>query len=61
MVLEFQEAVYCNLHGIMMHGEGPSANTATTTRFALELQKFISDAGYLPEQVFNANETGIFL
>ena len=48
------------LHGIHRHGEMGSADTEAAEHFKTTFAKYIADEGYVPEQVFNADETGLF-
>jgi hypothetical protein len=41
-------------------GESASADFVAAESFPNELRKLIMDKGYLPEEVFNADETGLF-
>ena len=49
-----------SLHNIKMTGESASADSVATAAFSQKLLKHIAEKGYLPEQVFNADETGLF-
>lgn len=48
------------LHNIKIVGEAASADVAAATRYPGEFLKLITDGGYRPEQVFNADETALF-
>lgn len=41
-------------------GEAASANEDSAKAYPEQLKKIIEERGYLPEQVFNADETGLF-
>lgn len=49
-----------NLHAVSRHGESGSADVEAASKFKEEFAKFILEEGYRPEQVFNADETGLF-
>ncbi|XP_019512623.1 PREDICTED: tigger transposable element-derived protein 1-like [Hipposideros armiger] len=42
------------------HGEAVSSDAKAAEAFAIEFQKLMVSECYLPEQVFNCNETGLF-
>nr|XP_033813649.1 tigger transposable element-derived protein 1-like [Geotrypetes seraphini] len=43
-----------------MHGEAGSADKKEAEKFSINFQKCMKDEGYCPQQVFNADETGLF-
>jgi hypothetical protein len=49
-----------NVHNVKLVGESASADFVAAESFPDELRKLIVDKGYLPEQVFNADESGLF-
>ena len=49
-----------SLHNVKITGEVASANTEGAKDFPEKLAIIIEDGGYLPDQVFNADETGLF-
>jgi hypothetical protein len=49
-----------SLHNIKVTGEAASADTVAAAAYPAELKEHIEEKGYLPEQVFNADETGLF-
>lgn len=49
-----------NLHNIKLVGESASADHEAANEFPATLQKIIETGGYSPQQVFNADETGVF-
>ena len=49
-----------NLHNRSISGEAASADTEAAEKFIDELDKIIEEGGYLPEQIFNVDETGLF-
>lgn len=48
------------LHTIKMTGEAASADTVAAEEFIIKLKNIIDGEGYLPEQVFNIDETGLY-
>lgn len=49
-----------NLHNIQIRGEAASANESAWVAYPEKSKKIIEDGGYFPNQVFNANENGLF-
>ncbi|CAM5100200.1 unnamed protein product [Eretmochelys imbricata] len=49
-----------NLKNMQTTGEAASANKDAAKAYPKQLKKIIEEKGYLPEQVFNADETGLF-
>uniref|UniRef100_K7F5Z8 HTH CENPB-type domain-containing protein n=1 Tax=Pelodiscus sinensis TaxID=13735 RepID=K7F5Z8_PELSI len=49
-----------NLHNIKVQGEAASADVSAASSFPKILEDIIDDGGYLPEQIFNVDETGLF-
>jgi hypothetical protein len=49
-----------NFQNVKLVGESASADFVAAESLLDELRKLIMDKGYLPEQVFNADETGLF-
>ncbi|CAM5093284.1 unnamed protein product [Eretmochelys imbricata] len=49
-----------NLKNVQTTGEAVSANEEAAKAYPEQLKKIIEEKGYLPEQVFNADETGLF-
>lgn len=43
-----------------MHGEAGSTDKKEAEKFSVDFQKFLNNEGYLPQQVFSADETGLF-
>lgn len=41
-------------------GESASADREAAEKFSPELKKLIAEKGYVPDQIFNADETGLF-
>jgi hypothetical protein len=50
----------CYLHNVKLVGESASADHLAAKNFPIELKNVIEQGGYTPEQVFNADETGLF-
>nr|XP_033794861.1 tigger transposable element-derived protein 1-like [Geotrypetes seraphini] len=50
----------CGIHSVTMHGEAGSADKKEAEKFSINFQKCMKDEGYCPQQVFNADETGLF-
>ncbi|XP_018410276.1 PREDICTED: tigger transposable element-derived protein 1-like [Nanorana parkeri] len=48
------------IHSVVRHGEAASSDTKAAEAFATEFQKLMVSEGYLAEQVFNCDETGLF-
>lgn len=48
------------LHNVKIQGEAASANETAAKNYRKVLAKIIDDGGYCPDQVFNADETGLF-
>ncbi|KAG6933685.1 tigger transposable element derived 1, partial [Chelydra serpentina] len=49
-----------NLKNVQTTGEVASANEEAAKAYLEQLKEIIEERGYLPEQVFNADETGLF-
>lgn len=48
------------IHSVIRHGEASSADIKAAENFVKVFEKLVSDEGYLPHQVFNCDETGLF-
>ena len=48
------------IHSVVRHGEAASSDVAAAEDFAVEFLEVVTTQGYLPEQVFNCDETGLF-
>ena len=48
------------IHNIVRHGEAASSNKEATEKFVEEFHSFITEKGFVPQQVFNCDETGLF-
>jgi len=49
-----------NLHNVKVQGESVSANIVATTEFPVTLANLIAENGFLPQQIFNKDESGLF-
>lgn len=49
-----------SLKNICLSGEAASADTEAAKLYPTELKKIIQDGGYVDDQIFNADETGLF-
>lgn len=49
-----------SLHNVKITGESASADHEAANRYPTELKQLIESKGYHPDQVFNADETGLF-
>ena len=50
----------CGIHGVVRHGEVASSNKQAAEKYVGEFRDFVNAGGYLPQQVFNCDETGLF-
>ncbi|XP_033001754.1 tigger transposable element-derived protein 1-like [Lacerta agilis] len=48
------------IHSVVRHGEAASSDVPAAEDFATEFLEVVTTEGYLPQQVFNCNETGLF-
>ncbi|CAH2306934.1 tigger transposable element-derived 1-like [Pelobates cultripes] len=48
------------IHSVVRHREAASSDVAAAEEFATEFLEVIVSEGYLPQQVFNCDETGLF-
>ncbi|XP_028665299.1 tigger transposable element-derived protein 1-like [Erpetoichthys calabaricus] len=48
------------IHSVIRHGEAARSDKAGAEKFILEFKKIIEEESYVPQQVFNADETGLF-
>ncbi|XP_063293602.1 tigger transposable element-derived protein 1-like [Pelobates fuscus] len=48
------------IHSVVRHGEAASSDVAAAEEFATEFLEVIVSEGYLPQQVFYCDETGLF-
>ncbi|GFT24924.1 tigger transposable element-derived protein 1 [Nephila pilipes] len=49
-----------SIHSVIRHGEASSGDIKAIENFIKVFEKLISEEGYLPQQVFNCDETGLF-
>lgn len=55
----FRFIVCSGLHNIKFSGESTSAGHATIEKFLTKLVNIISEGGYKPDHLFNANDPGV--
>jgi len=48
------------IHSVVMHGEAASSNVDAAAKFVKKFSKFVNTEGYVAQQVFNCDETGLF-
>jgi len=48
------------IHSVVRHGEGASADKDAANDFVKEFGEFVKTEGFVPQQVFNCDETGLF-
>ena len=48
------------IHSVLRHGEAASSDAKAAEAFAAEFQKLMLSEFYLPQKVFNCDETGFF-
>ncbi|XP_069161518.1 tigger transposable element-derived protein 1-like [Procambarus clarkii] len=48
------------IHSVVRHGEAASSDKGAAEAFVPEFQKFVDQEQFLPQQVFNCDETGLF-
>ncbi|GFT63930.1 jerky protein homolog-like [Nephila pilipes] len=48
------------IHSVIRHGKASSGDIKVAENFIKVFEKLISEEGYLPQQAFNCNETGLF-
>ncbi|UYV68277.1 STOML2 [Cordylochernes scorpioides] len=48
------------IHSVTRHGEGASSDAKAAETFTAEFEKLVVTECYLPQQVFNCDETGLF-
>ncbi|KAF2361995.1 DDE superfamily endonuclease domain [Trinorchestia longiramus] len=48
------------IHGVVRQGEAARSETAAAEKFVPEFQQFITSEGFIPQQVFNCDETEMF-
>ncbi|XP_019210812.1 tigger transposable element-derived protein 1-like [Oreochromis niloticus] len=47
-------------HSVVRHGEAASSNHKAAEEFVKKFEELINQEGYIPQQVFNCDETGLF-
>jgi hypothetical protein len=45
---------------VIRHGEAASSNKDAAEKFVEKFKDFVDREGFIPEQVFNCDETGLF-
>nr|XP_034981426.1 glutamate-rich protein 5 isoform X1 [Zootoca vivipara]XP_034981427.1 glutamate-rich protein 5 isoform X1 [Zootoca vivipara] len=48
------------IHSVVRHGEAASANKLDADRFVLDFKDYVESQGFVPQQVFNCDEPGLF-
>ncbi|XP_040286123.1 tigger transposable element-derived protein 1-like [Bufo bufo] len=48
------------IHSVIRHGEASSSDKAAAEAYKLDFAEFMKTEGYVPQQVFNCDETGLF-
>ncbi|KAL3967274.1 NLR family CARD domain-containing protein 3 [Sarotherodon galilaeus] len=48
------------IHSVVRHGEAASSDQEAAEEFLKKFEEFINQEGYIPQQVFNCDETGLF-
>ena len=48
------------IHSIVRHGEAASSDQKAAEEFVKKFEELINQEGYIPQQVFNCDETGLF-
>ncbi|XP_039608453.1 tigger transposable element-derived protein 1-like isoform X1 [Polypterus senegalus] len=48
------------IHSVVRHGEAASSNAEAAKEFVKIFTKLVEDEGYVPQQVFSCDETGLF-
>ena len=48
------------IHSVVHHGEAASSDKDGAEQFKVDFSNFIKTENYLPQQVFNCDETGLF-
>ncbi|XP_034046538.1 tigger transposable element-derived protein 1-like [Thalassophryne amazonica] len=49
-----------NIHTVVMHGEASSADVKAANEYVTRFAALFANEGYVPQQVFNCDETGLF-
>lgn len=53
--------LFTNLINLKVSGEAGSADENTAIRYKITFEMIINDKGNVPEQVYNTDETGLFI
>ena len=48
------------IHSVTRHGEAASSNKEAAEKYVAEFSDYVNVEGFLPQQVFNCDETGLF-
>ena len=48
------------IHSVLRHGEASSSDTAAAEEYLPKFKRLVDSGGYIPQQVFNCDETGLF-
>lgn len=48
------------IHSVMRHGEAASSDKKAAENYVSDFKKLLISEGYLPQQIFNCDETGLF-
>ncbi|KAM3924817.1 tigger transposable element-derived protein 1-like [Leptodactylus fuscus] len=48
------------IHSVVRHGEASSADTKAAEKFIMHFAKLVEEEGYVSQQIFNCDETGLF-
>ena len=48
------------IHSVVRHGEAASSDKAAADKYKVEFKQFVNAEQYVPQQVFNMDETGLF-
>jgi hypothetical protein len=48
------------IHSVVRHGEAASANQKAAEEFVQDFSDYVKANGFIPQQVFNCDETGLF-
>lgn len=48
------------IHSVVRHGEAASSNAEGAKQFVIDFKNFVDAEEYVPQQVFNCDETGLF-
>ncbi|XP_068237203.1 tigger transposable element-derived protein 1-like [Palaemon carinicauda] len=51
---------WTGIHSVVRHREASSSDTKAANNFVKKFEKIVEDEGYIEQQVFNCDETGLF-